>query len=153
MFKQVSAPFYIKNPVYFEGNSLQNRPEILASYLIVQFPFKLPHYLNPVPRIDNDLFYQLFFHVLCQFFLFQKDKSLIRFPLGAFLFGLFFFLCLPERCKFFFQFPHIGIILSLFVQEELSFQFPIGIFIIQRNPAFLCRLNRPHCGIDPVSNG
>ena len=37
---------------------------------------KLPDYLNPVTRIDNDLFYQFVFHIL-----FQKCHSLVCFPL------------------------------------------------------------------------
>ncbi len=97
---------------------------------------KLPDYLNPIPRIDNDLFNQFFFHIFCQFLLFQKCHSLIRFPLGAFLFGFLFFLRLPECRKFFFQLLHIGIILFLLVQEKLSFQFSVSVFIVQCNPAF-----------------
>lgn len=91
---------------------------------------KLPDCLNPVTRIDNDLFYQFVFHIL-----FQKCHSLVCFPPRAFLLAFLFFLYLLECRKFFFQFLHISVILLLLVQK-ISFQFSISIFIIQCNPAF-----------------
>lgn len=78
---------------------------------------KLPDYLNPVTRIDNDLFYQFVFHIL-----FQKCHSLVCFPPRAFLLAFLFFLYLLECRKFFFQFLHISVILLLLVQKNL---FPV----------------------------
>ena len=74
-----------KNLIHTECASLQYRPEFLVSYLILQMFFELPHNLNPALWIDNNLLDQLLFHILRQFFLFQKRHCLVCFPPGAML--------------------------------------------------------------------
>lgn len=99
--------------------------------------FKPPHYLNPVPRIYNHLLYQLFFHILGQLVLFQKQHHLLCLSLGAILYTFFRFLRLLKCCKLRFHPLHIGIIFFLLIQEKLPLQLPIRILVIQYMPPLI----------------
>lgn len=102
-----------------------------------QWFLKLPYNLHSLIWINNNLFNQLFFHILGQLIIFQKCHSLTRFPFRAFLYSFLFLLSLPECSKFFLHSLHISIILFLFIDKKLFFQFSICIFVIQGNPALL----------------